>query len=234
MNEAARLAYLQAIGVDNFVSRQPLPRARASTVLKLIPADLSPAPPSTVAKAALLAGGIENTVDQLKHSIGAETEASVDRDSGVLAKRPKPFVGGQSPHLRFALILVRFGGILWIDTLSDGRGVDREYLRLIVSIGRALGKEGSQPDYEVFEWPLVRNRQVNQGEDAAREAIEEFVTRQLKDNGISRVVILGKQPVKLDGHSVDTTSSSVSGWDMLKNSAHKRTAWQELKHLRLQ
>ncbi len=235
MNEASRLAYLNAMGIDSFVPRSPLPGAKPSVALKLIPAigkkaaaelDMSVASPSS-------SGLVNTTVEQLKQSVGFEKNA-VPQTTEPTKQTATPSGAQSQSNLKFSLIMVRFAGLLWIDSLPLGRGVDRDYLRLIVAISRALGRDGLQPEYSVFEWPLVKNRQTNQGGDAAREAVEEFVGRQLKDNAIEQLVVFGEQPVKYDSHSVETIYSSVSVWSMLQNSDLKRAVWQELKPLRSQ
>lgn len=233
MNEASRLAYLNAMGIDAFVPRSPLPGAKPSAFLKLISAapaksviefDSKPAPALRVGK---------STVEELKQSIGGQTNVT-PRSVEVAQRMPAPSGNQSQSARRFSLITVRFGGLLWVDNLPLGRGVDREYLHLIVSISRALGRDGEQPEYSVFEWPLVKNRQTNQGEDAAREAVEEFVARQLGENAIKQLIVLGEQPVKHGLHTAEIIYSSVSVWSMLESSELKRTAWQELKPLRSQ
>lgn len=232
MNEASRLAYLSAMGIDSFVPRSPLPGAKPSTVLKLIPASPQQNDSESDSNIAPTARAGQSTVDELKQSIGIESGLAPrpiepSKQQAVVADKPKG-------ALQFSLIMVRFGGMLWVDSLPLGRGVDRDYVRLIVAISRALGRDGEQPEYSVFEWPLVKNRQIDQGEDAAREAVEEFVGRQLKDNAIKQLIVLGEQPIKHDSHSTETVYSSVSVWSLLQNSELKRAAWQELKPLRSQ
>ena len=199
MNEILRLAYLNAMSIDNFVPRSPLIGASSSVALRLIPAITKlDTVESDLTKISRSTSGVEkSTVKDLKQKNDFEKNVvyppRVSRE--IIAVH-----GSDQLHtnLIFSLVMVRFGGILWIDNLPLERGVDQDYLRLIMAISRALGRDGEQPEYSVFEWPLVKNKQTNQSENAAREAVEEFIGRQYKDHAIKKLIVMSEQPVNYD------------------------------------
>lgn len=235
MKESIRLDYLDAMGIDSFVPTMQLLGAKPSMKLrlsqKLYPAAGELSQDSAASVSVIL---INNGLDAIKHNIGAEAQSGSPVVHPVRVEEPvvtKDDSRTKSQTLRFSLLVVRCGGMLWVDNLPESRGVDREYLQLVFSLCRALGKAGPNPEFEVFDWPLVKNSQIDQGKESATQSVEAFITRQLKKHVLSELILLGDHPVNHENYSADIVYRTVSLWAMLTNPGLKSKAWQDLRPL---
>lgn len=81
-----------------------------------------------------------------------------------------------------------------------------------------------------FDWPIHANRQLDQGEEAARAGVAGFLARRLEQNRSCGLVLLGQTGAarvaigELNVLTVCTASSA----DILASPALKQQVWRDL------
>ena len=120
MNEAQRLAYLEAMDIESFYSRQPLPGAAPSRRVRVVRRSETPAETS--------AG---DAVRQLKSHVPAPARA-VPPAPAVAAHPSADAAVDELPI--FSLAVTVAGGCLWLDHLPPGRNPGQDYARLMEAI----------------------------------------------------------------------------------------------------
>lgn len=244
MNELRRMAYLEALGVDSYVSRTQLPGAAASRRLQIVAAPVatasapSPANPATPETAGIsipwdiLPGEPANTVPQ------AATNTAVS--SALPTRAPRQIESVP----RFSLAAIVAGDWLWLETLADSV-LATEQVWLVKAMAQALASyaaysdaEGAangqlasvQTDVAQFDWPIHNNQQLDLGAEAARAGVAGFVGRKLQQHQCRGLILLG-QPCEqwvpleqLEVRSVTTLSSA----QILARPELKQEAWRAL------
>ncbi|MEP5764999.1 MAG: hypothetical protein ABJ308_10400 [Halieaceae bacterium] len=233
MNELQRLAYLEAMDIDSYVSRVALPGAAPSRRLRVIrrpqaavsaaapsqppPTAVSPqAPPQVDASAALKASLAPTARDKPQPRAPANTAAG--RDIPV-----------------FSLAATAAGGCFWLEEVPLGREVTDAYSQLLQAMCAALGLAEQKPELELFNWPLNTSSHLEQGTEAARGAVLGYLSNRLERCQPRAVILLGDidqpwfDPACLGERQQLPT---VSGWQMLRNPALKAQAWADLQALR--
>jgi hypothetical protein len=214
MHELTRLAYLNAMGIDSYVPRCPLPAAAPSRRLQLI-RRLAPSPDPerpTVPVAA-----------QRKASLTA-TDSTPVVPTQAAAEMPV-----------FSLAAVGLGGWYWLDEIPPGRDLGPEYLQLLQAIAAALGLDAGQPVFEQFNWPLRTGTRLDRDEQAARDGLGGFLVGRFERYQPAGVILLGEMEQGwfdrelLAPHRIVAT---VSAWKMLREPALKRQAWTDLQVIR--
>lgn len=219
------MAYLQALGIDSYVSRAQLPGAGPSRRLAIVPrapgAAGEPPPASVPASSA--------------------PQALPDLEP---APRPQPVVAPphpvSSPAVRFNLAATLAGPWLWLEDLG-GQPMAAEQAALVGAMaGALLLRAGDsrhplplKPQVALFDWPLHNNRQLDNGQEAARAGLAAFVGRLLQDSACSGLVVLGEGAAHwLDAaqHAVRVVQAPATR-DMLSRPGLKRRAWDELQAL---
>ncbi|MEP1469918.1 MAG: hypothetical protein ABJK20_10885 [Halieaceae bacterium] len=215
-SELKRLAYLQAMGVDSYVSRQSLPAAAVSRRLMV------------VAKAPLAAP--EKPLESVASGF---VDIDLGRDSRPAAKpaavvaQAKP---AAAPPEAFSIAAIIVGGWLWLEELP-GAVLASEQVQLITAISRALGLPQAQPAVAQFDWPIHTNQQFDLGPEAAASSLQGFVQRQLTDFNIAAVVLLGDEcQTRLSAQQLNAAQllTTVSTRNMLEQCGLKRQAWRDL------
>jgi hypothetical protein len=177
-------------------------------------------------------------------------EFGADTRNTVTAIAPSPDVSpGSEPLPRFSLSVIAAGDWLWLEE-RDGMPLTTEQVQLVQAMAQALALGGSvgsanpraaesiqsaKPVIAQFDWPIHNNRQLDQGEDAARTGVAAFVSRRLQEHGCRGLVLLGKSCVKrvpLAELSTVTTVCTASSADILANPAIKAQVWRDLQPLR--
>ncbi len=235
--ELTRLAYLQAMDIAGYVARSPLPGAApshplASLVLKA-PAST---PTGDNAKAALASAlGTESAalpaMDPARHAaltaksrLGAEAEAPVGGQQTAPSAVPVP---------TFTVVATLVADVLWLEELRYP-ALATEQVQLLQAMAAALGIPNSRFEVTQFNWPLHRNRQLDQGEEAAIAALTGFASRQLEEQSCRAVVLLGasvRQRVSASQLSAAVQISTVSTAEMLEQPTLKAQAWRDLRPL---
>jgi len=231
MHELTRLAYLDAMGIDSYVPRGPLPAAAQSRYLQVI-RRVAPGPePERPAPVAVPPG---NASAQLKASLGAPPERS--RASQTATEfAPAAASQGVAEMPVFSLAAVGLGGWYWLDEIPPGRDLGPEYLQLLQAIAAALGMDIGQPVFEKFNWPLHTGTRLDRGEQAARGGLAGFLVSRFERYQPAGVILLGEMEQGwfdrelLAPHRIVAT---VSAWKMLREPALKRQAWTDLQVLR--
>ena len=223
MNEISRLAYLDALGVESYVSRHQLPGARPIQRLRLV-APKKVAPVETVPEPAT------NLRDIVAD---APTQASVRPAGESVAPIRKKSPAAEIPV--FSVQASLLGQCLWLDAVPPGRELGAEYMQLLHAICHALGLEQGEAVSDRFNWPMQPRGQLDQGEEAARAAFSGFLVRRLEQMRPRRVILLGEaeKPRIDDALFGDLpVHRTVSAWQMLRQGALKAQAWQDLKGLK--
>ena len=243
MNELRRMAYLDALGVDTYVSRAQLPGAAVTRRLAIV----APLTDTDHEQAGVLAGTPSTPVPSLRDSQAEEKVSARPRSTAPgkasTPARPRPQQRGESAP-RFSLAAIVAGDWLWLEALPD-MPLATEQVWLVRAMAQALAScaahnldaeavasrpDAVQTDVAQFDWPIHTNQQLDLGEEAARAAVAGFVGRKLQQHQCRGVILLGKTCGKwvpqgqLEVHSVTTISSA----EILARPSLKREAWRDL------
>ncbi|NQX87933.1 MAG: hypothetical protein HRT77_04665 [Halioglobus sp.] len=220
--EMKRLIYLQALGIDRYVSRQALPGAAFTRRLAV---------GSRPCAAVAALDGLSDRRVKVAHTLGEER-------AGVAAV-PKLPPGEAIDVPRFSLSAIVAGQWLWLEDLG-GLPLTAEQLRLVEAMARALYRanteqgdssaEMGKPVVGHFDWPMHNNRQLALGEDAARAAVLGFVSRRLQQLNCVGLVVLGEACVeRVSVDEIDTRSVCIPGsLDILAKPSRKPQVWRDL------
>ncbi len=247
MNELRRMAYLNALGVDCYVSRTQLPGAAVTRRLAIV--GTSGRAPAAQAQVGSAVKGAVKAASPMPREGIIRPDFGVDTRKSTTAVVPPPDVLPSSePVPRFSLSIIAAGNWLWLEE-RDGMPLTTAQVQLVQAMAQALllsGASGSaipraaetvqaaKPVIAQFDWPIHNNRQLDQGEDAARTGVAAFVSRKLEEHGCRGLVLLGQtcvQRVPL-AEIATVTVSTVSSADMLANPAIKAQVWRDLQPLR--
>jgi hypothetical protein len=231
MNEIRRMAYLDAMGIDAYVSRAHLPGAAVTRRLAIVPNRSAAVPESSMAAPAARA------VDQVPSKVAPplpriDTAARKPQPSPVAAATPQQQAGVS----RFSLIAIVTGGWLWLEDM-DGMPLAREQVQLVQAMAQTLAgvdtpSSGSAgPEIAQFDWPIHTNQQLDLGEEAALASVAGFVGRKLEQQRCRGLVLLGDKcagRVPLAQLDCARAVSTLSTAQMLQNPQLKKQAWRDL------
>ena len=219
MHELSRMAYLDALGIDSYVSRAQLPGAAATQRLAIVIAPSSQQLPAGVILEPLL------SQPQPVRPAAVSAQASASSQQG-------------EPVPRFSLTAIVAGDWLWLEELAGPLTTDQ--VRLVQSMAQALSlchqspgvevKPAVEPEVAQFDWPIHTNQQLDLGEEAARASVAGFVDRRLGEHGCRGLVLLGQacvQRVPRQQTSV-VTVNTMSSAEILAQPALKRQVWRDL------
>ncbi len=215
--EIRRQTYLQALGMDQYVSRRALPGA--AETLRLRPSGAVPASKDH-----------ENaTVDG-----PAALRSTAAEGLGQTARQPSPPTApakapGTDAVIRFRVAAIQAGGWLWLEDLGD-MPLAQEQVQLIAAMATAVCADGGKPVVAQFDWPMHNNQQLDLGPEAATLSLGSFVERQLTDGQCAGLVLLGdtvgpRLPSSLHcPHRIALPGTRA----MLESPSLKRQAWAGL------
>lgn len=234
MNELRRMAYLDAMGIDSYVSRGQLPgaamtrrlaivRSQAAAPITTTP-EAEPAPQADALRMPRLDGGSGKTRPKPPPKPVAATDAT------VAAAVP-----------RFSLAAIVSGDWLWLEDLN-GRPLAREQVQLIQGMSRALARivppaadrNQRQPIVAQFDWPIHNNQQLDQGEEAARAGAAGFIGRKLEQHPCRGLILLGahtRERIMTDTLGQLPVGSAPDTVSMLADPTLKKQAWAALLSL---
>lgn len=223
MNEVRRLATLEAMGIQSYISRSQLPGAALTRRLAIVgkPRAVEATTPAAVAA---VTGAVQRPI-----------QATV---KPAPAEKPEPArpVAKQAPP-RFALGVIVAAQWLWLEELPEPQ-MRTEQLQLIQAMAFALGgakAEGAgsiRPEVEYFNWPLHTNQQLDQGIEAARSGVSGFIQRRLEQRQCRGLILLGARcaaRVALEQLSCPQVVSTQSTARMLAEPLSKQQAWRDLR-----
>ncbi|MCX2982961.1 hypothetical protein EYC98_19030 [Halieaceae bacterium IMCC14734] len=262
VKENSRLTYLDAMGIDNWVSRAALPGAAASRrrrmVRRVVPKTAadpvmikqteaqaplaqqvkqSPEGPELLrsAMAPASAGASRSTPEPASvHGIAEITPAT----SPAMTPEKIPSAdnaASSAPAVMFSAAVVFLGGWYWIDAVPRGRETGADYSQLLQAIGTALNLPLATPTVERFDWPLPGTNRLDPGLETARHSFEGFMRGRLERQPVEGVILLGSAAcdwLNLDMFAGLRQLQTVSAWSMLRQQASKAQAWQDLRVLR--
>ena len=223
MHELSRMAYLDALGIDSYVSRAQLPGAAATRRLAIVTASN---------RQELVASVIPESL-RSRTSLVAEPARSAKVSAEASGASPQ-----SEPVPRFSLTAIVAGDWLWLEELAGPLTTDQ--VRLVQSMAQALllchaspgveVKPAVEPEVAQFDWPIHTNHQLDLGEEAARASVAGFVDRRLGEHGCRGLVLLGKacgQRVPRQQISV-VIVNTMSSAEILAQPALKRQVWRDL------
>jgi hypothetical protein len=249
VNELRRMAYLDALGIDSYISRSQLPGAAMTRRLAII----SQRPRAVTA----VTGDAPTraTSSLLDQPSARRTRDESDTDARNERARPQPASessqrGAAAP--RFSLTAIIAGDWLWLEELA-GMPLTREQVQLVQSMAQALllsrqagddattsvvrpgaiRPDAARPDVTQFDWPIHTNSQLDLSDEAAQASVAGFVSRRIEQYGCRGLVLLGQAcalrvPMLELGIPVVSTASSA---ELLARPELKRQVWRDLQPL---
>ena len=224
MNELARSIYLQSMGIDAYVSRHQLPGAATTKRLAITRSPSDAVTPIVSLPTKTPARDPAPRLEMPRLETAPAVSASV-------AASPV----AQNMAADFSLTTISCGGWLWLEEMEDASRLD-EQLLLVQSMAEALGvlprDAQSRGSSSRFDWPIHNNRQLDQGDDAARSSVTGFIQRKLDQLHCQGLVLLGSRcaaRVSIEQLDCGQFVHTVSTAQMLQNPLLKRQAWQDLR-----
>lgn len=229
MNELTRVAYLEAMGIDTYVSRRQLPGAAFTRRLAVVS---RPSVGSTSAP---------TTLGDMKARL-TDTARASDTVAESLTPTPTPPEREVANLPRFSLSVIVAGQWLWLEDLGD-MPLTVEQVRLVEAMARALhmasgrGDDGQadmgKSEVTQFDWPIHHNRQLELGEEAARAAVAGLVSRRLDQHNCAGLVLLGGPCIeRVPANEIGARIVHIRGsLEILADPALKPEVWRELRPL---
>ena len=246
MNELKRRAYLDALGIDTYVSRGQLGGAAPTRRLAIVPAA---SPVGRGDGFGAFEEGARVSPDPAE-PLGSDAARLPQIDTAPVA--PAPAAAVATPRLeatvpRFSLAAIVAGGWLWLEELQ-GMPLAREQVQLVQAMAHALceaadhadkarpgqtGPAAARPEVTQFDWPIHTNQQLDIGEEAARASVAGFIGRKLEQRQCRGLVLLGqscKARVPVEQLEVPTVTTAGSA-ELLADARLKKQAWRDLLSL---
>ena len=174
-----------------------------------------------------------------------------DREySNFYVRRARLYFSGHAADSRFTYLLhIQLepnqglnANDMWLeyqfsDLLRLGAGRNKiSYGLEFMNSGSALGmidrEVGSRSSSARFDWPIHKNRQFDQGEEAARSSVLGFIQRKLEQLQCQGLILLGagcEGRLALSQLDCAQIVRTVSTAEILSNPLLKRQAWRDLQ-----
>lgn len=219
MFEVERQAFLEALGIVQYVPRSAINGAAPSPLLppeRLYPAvqpvadsgsagkppERQAAKPATDARVAQPAT-VESTQTDTSESPGS-AGLKVHIPQELLAE---PTAQDQSPRSQpgaddtvefcFALLQTPNGIAMLIELGDPGvKDMSAQEHRLLSNILAAIAIPRDQCRFQYFKWPLVNNPRIKQGWPEAKETLQGYLESKLNQQPASTLVLFGELPAK--------------------------------------
>ncbi|MFK7975140.1 MAG: hypothetical protein AB8C02_03345 [Halioglobus sp.] len=254
MSVIRKMAYLEAMGIDGYVSRSQLVGAAPTRRLAIVRPQAAGAAEQENATLAASdkrlsndsrpASGASALLDELRRSDTKPATAAAQTSQQSQPTTVKPVSTASSP--RFSMAVIASGSWLWLETLED-MPLMSEQVWLVESMATALmvASDTRSPDdlanqqkqrkakVMQFDWPMHNNPQLDGGVEAASASLCGFLERQQSEHQSHGVVLMGSDA----SHWVasDALSSRVvatpSTREMLSTPLLKQQAWRDLRGL---
>ncbi|AQA19891.1 hypothetical protein BST95_18185 [Halioglobus japonicus] len=221
-----RSHYLQAMGIDAYVSRRQLPGAAPTQRLAVI-ATMAPAPQSAPAHGRPDMRAEVPPMPTLEVDVGSRGSAVATEQAAAPAAPARH----ASPGVKFSLGVIICGDVAWLEVLQ-GMPLAREQVQLVHAMARAVGAQQAKPRVAQFDWPMHSNPQLDQGEDAARASLTAYLQRHLGEARCRALVSLGAPAahwVSADMLQGVASVATLSTREMLDTPACKRQVWADLQ-----
>lgn len=232
MHELTRRAYLDAMGIETYISRAQVPGSAVTRKLAVVkslrvhPTDSAIEKTAAAPAAALASAGAQMPsldFETQPRSKLVVADVGPDKTSSVNTKA--------AAVVEFGIAAFITEGWLWLEELPLQQALMQDQAQLVQAMASALGWGSGKPEVTQFNWPIYTNNQFDTGIDAARGALGGFINRKLEQSGARGVVLLGEACahwVALDQLSAEQKILTVSTAQMLREPASKKRAWQGL------
>lgn len=249
MHELSRLAYLNSLGIDAYISRGQQPGAAPSRRLMVVPPPagaLAATAPSTAASN-MPAPAVRPSLD-LSPSSRPVVPRGLDRAShgetpgargSSTNTRP---AAAEKAHVTFSLAALVAGRILWLESLGE-MPLASEQVSLVQAMAHALERcvaasqagAAQRPEIARFDWPMHQNQQLDNSREAALAGLTAFMQRRIEQHQCRAVVMLGSATAQwVAGAALDVpVVQSLSTRQMIEDAASKAQVWRELSPLRV-
>ncbi len=240
MNELRRMAYLEALGIDSYVSRTQMPGAALTRRLAIVSAPTVIDPVMTSAASAA-------TIAPDKQAVGRARDLHPSEPHLRSAVAVPVATGSLSRSVavpRFSLTAIVAGQWLWLEELG-GMPLTKEQVQLVQSMAQALllhresrtavamsatRSQMAQPNVSQFDWPIHTNHQLDLGTQAAQASVAGFVSRRLEQHGCRGLVLLGEAcALRVPSNEVKfLTVQTASSAQILAQPTLKPSVWRDL------
>jgi hypothetical protein len=235
MNELKRLAYLQAMGTEIYVSRCQLPGAAVTRRLAIVKSSSAAESKTLAAERASAPAPAPSALSELVATTDPARSATAVR---MAAGKTSNLQAADAPP-RFSLAAIACGGWLWLEQL-DSAPIAAAQVQLLQAMSVALGLAGTGSagptdtglDVSRFDWPIHTNRQLDLGPDAARSSAAGFIRRKLEQLDCRGLVLLGSGCdawVAVEQLDCERLTRTVSTAAMLRDPMLKKQAWRDLQ-----
>jgi hypothetical protein len=234
MHELSRMAYLEAMGVDSYVSRQQLPGAAMTRRLAILRS------PEPLVSASSVPAKAESVVAETVRSV-----PTIDIPEKTARKKAPEVAPAETraPEdlIKLNLFAMKAGNYLWLESLGESP-LASEQVMLIRSMAHALAiargegarfDRGERPEISHFNWPMHNNVQLDNSAEAAKSGLAAFLSRRLESHNCQHLVILGEsagQWVSAEAIGKPAIVTASTG-EMCADPQIKTRVWQDLKPL---
>lgn len=235
MNELRRMVYLDALGLDSYVSRGQQPGAAPTRRLALVRSpDIAPQQPPEPVPATEVPQGPAALRREMATPSAGTSRPAIERET--------PRERAAAPSVtRLSISILAAGQWLWLESLGD-MPLMQEQVWLVESMANALGvamkhspseRRPGGPTVMRFDWPMHNNPQLDSGDEAARASLTGFLQRQQQEHAARALILLGEscrgwiESGALEIPCVTTLSTR----ELLDNPRAKEQAWKDLTAL---
>lgn len=257
MNEARRLVYLDALGIQQWVAKAPLANAKATEFIEQVLVshvqDVNIEKQAPTNTQPIIAKPIISQPVIVKPAIAEAVIVEPLNTEQTNSQQTTPTEQKQNIPTYALQIQGKRGQYLLIADLQDARGkIQASEQNLLNNISKAISgllanNSTATIMPELFKWPMFESHykaeHINQSEQAAKESAQAFLYAQIKRNQLPLIIALGEPSQRLLGldalennqHSIKHFGNThfilaASLADMLNNSAqaHKADLWKKL------
>lgn len=150
---------------------------------------------------------------------------------------------------QFSLSIIRGSNVFIIDDGFTANDNKEAYLRLVHNILFAVHATVQQLTIDTFHWPMVKNNQVDQSAAAAKQALESFLSKHIKQQRTAYVLVMGETaktylPIEQNPANEKSTGKFIASEQLgaqliyaasakksLESSALKKQVWLDLQPL---
>ncbi len=242
MNELARLQYLDAMGITQYVARAPLPGARPSPLLNIAWPQPEKENPVDVLESVEV---LRANVSPAQHTTIMSTPEKFTPENPA-PEKPAPEKSAPQKNTDHSVFQCQIA--IWsaddLLILADCTRMDNPLLTLLRNILAAIGRTTELSPAQSFNWPITQRKEKNH--HAAREHFQGLLDAgPLKKSGLRQILVFGEQSLSLLGSdnpraSIANTSNSYHDWPviatdslqhLLETPASKRATWKSLQVL---
>ncbi|MFK8047875.1 MAG: hypothetical protein AB8B81_05520 [Halioglobus sp.] len=228
MHELTRRAYLDAMGIETYVSRAQIPGSAVTLKLAVVKSLNTPSMPSIIDKPTDAPAPARPRAAAQMPSLDFEPQL---RSESASSDKTPPVSSGSAAAVEFGIAAFLTEGWLWLEELPLQQALMRDQVQLVQAMASALGCGSEKPEVAQFNWPIYTNDQLDTGVEAARGALGGFINRKMEQSSARGIVLLGsacQQWVALDQLSTEHQILTLSTSQMLHQPALKKGVWQDL------